>query len=56
MPKTIRNCFYQNLTFDKMLAAHKRARNHKAYKNEIIKFEFNLENNLINLIHNYSNY
>lgn len=52
MPKTIRNCFYQNLTFDKMLAAHKRARNHKAYKNEIIKFEFNLENNLINLIKN----
>lgn len=52
MPKTIKNCFYQNLTFDKMLAAHKRARNHKAYKNEIIKFEFNLENNLINLINN----
>ena len=52
MPKTIKNCFYQNLTFDKMLEAHKRARNHKTYKNEIIKFEFNLENNLINLIKN----
>ena len=52
MSKTLRNCFYQNLTFDKMLSAHKRARKHKVYKNEVIKFEFNLENNLTNLIRN----
>ena len=56
MPKKIKNLFYQNLTFDKMLAAHKRARKHKAYKNEVIKFEFNLENNLINLINNLKNH
>lgn len=55
MPKKIKNSFYQNLTFDKMLAAYKRARKHKAYKNEVIKFEFNLENNLTNLINNLKN-
>mgnify|MGYP003372740706 CR=1 FL=1 len=50
MPKTIRNQFHKNLTFEKLLQAHYRARKHKAYKNEVVKFEFNLENNLINLL------
>ncbi len=52
MPKKIRNCFYKNLTFEKMLAAHKRARKNKAFKKEVILFEINLENNIINLINN----
>lgn len=55
MPKTIKNVFYQSLTFEKMMAAHKRARKHKAYKNEVIKFEFNLENNITNLINEIKN-
>ena len=55
MPKKIKNVFYKNLTFEKLLSAHKRARKHKAYKNEVIKFEFNLENNLINLLNNLQN-
>lgn len=50
MPKKIKNCFYENLTFEKMYKAHLRAKKHKTYKDEVIKFEFNLENNLINLI------
>ena len=50
MPKKIRNCFYKNLTFEKMLTAHKRARKNKAFKKEVILFEMNLENNIINLI------
>lgn len=50
MPKKIKNVFHQNLTFEKMLEAHLRAKKHKSYKNEIIIFELNLENNLINLI------
>lgn len=50
MPKKIKNQFYQKLTFEKMLEAHMRARKHKTYKNEVIKFEFNLENNITNLI------
>lgn len=52
MPKKIKNCFYKELTFEKMLAAHKRARKNKAYKKEVILFEMNLENNIINLINN----
>ena len=38
--------------FEKLMQAHKRARVHKAYKSEIITFEFNLENNIINLLNN----
>ena len=55
MPKKIKNCFYKNLTFQKLMAAHKRARKHKVYKKEIIEFEFNLENNIINLMNNIQN-
>lgn len=55
MSKTIKNCFYKNLTFEKMMAAHKRAKQHKASKDEIIRFEFNLENNIINLINSIRN-
>ena len=49
MPKKIKNCFYKNLTFEKLMEAHKRARKHKTYKTELIDFELNLENNIINL-------
>ncbi len=55
MPKKIKNCFYANLTFEKMLNAHLRARRNKTYKNEVIKFEINLENNIVNLINNIKN-
>ena len=55
MPKKIKNCFYKNLTFQKLMEAHKRARVHKAYKSEIITFEFNLENNITNLLNNIKN-
>lgn len=55
MSKTIKNCFYKNLTFEKMLEAHYRARQHKIYKNEVISFELNLENNLINVINSIKN-
>ena len=34
MPKKIKNCFYQNLTYSKLLAAHNRAKKHKTYKGE----------------------
>lgn len=56
MSKTIKNVFYQNLTFDKLLAAHLRARQHKTYKNEVISFELNLENNLTNLLNQIKNH
>lgn len=55
MPKTIRNCFYQKLSFSKLMSAYKRARKNKVYKDEVIKFEFNLENNITNLENNIRN-
>lgn len=55
MPKKIKNGFYENLTFEKIVQAHQRARKNKKYKNEVIKYEFNLENNLINLINQLKN-
>lgn len=56
MPKTIKNQFYKNLTFQKLYEAHLRARMHKTHKSEIIEFEMNLENNLTNLLHNIQNH
>lgn len=55
MPKKIKNCFYKNLTFDKLMEAHKRARNHKTFKPELIRFELNLENNITNLLNQIKN-
>ena len=55
MPKKIKNCFYKNLTFEKFMQAHKRARQHKTYKDEVIKYEINLENNITNLVNSIKN-
>lgn len=55
MPKKIKNCFDKNLTFQKLLEAHLRAKNHKTYKKEVILFELNLENNITNLLNNIKN-
>ena len=38
-----------------MLDAHHRAKKHKIYKNEVISFELNLENNLINIVNSIKN-
>lgn len=50
MPQKIKNIFLKALTFEKMLSAHGRARVNKTNKLEVLLFELNLENNLINLI------
>ena len=55
MSKTIKKCFYQSLTFDKMLSAHYRAVKNKRKKKEVILFEMDLENNIINLIDDIKN-
>lgn len=55
MPKKIRNTFYQNLTFQKFLEAHNRAKKNKMYKNEVLKFDLNLESNLISIINSIKN-
>ena len=55
MPKTIKNSFDKNLTFEKLMQAHKRAKKNKSYKSEVIKFELNLENNICNLLQKIKN-
>lgn len=56
MPKKIKNCFYKNLTFEKLYEANLRARKHKVCKSEVVKFEINLENNLTNLLNKIRNH
>lgn len=55
MPKKINNVFDANLTFEKILQAHYRARKNKVNRNEIIKFEISLENNITNLLNKIKN-
>lgn len=55
MSKTIKNCFDKNLTFEKLLYAHQRARKHKTYKKEVIQFEMNLEYHLCMLLSDMKN-
>jgi len=55
MPKKISNCFYEKLTFEKMLAAHYRSRSHRPYRGEVTIFELNLENNITNLVNQIRN-
>ena len=55
MSKKIKKCFDKKLTFQKLIEAHSRTKKYKTYKNEVIKFEINLENNIINLLNNIKN-
>ena len=50
MPKKINHCFYEKLTFENLVNAHKRSRKNKPYHNEVVLFELNLENNLMNIL------
>lgn len=50
MCRTIKNCFFECLTFDKLLAAHERASIGKKSKREVILFEMDLETNLIRIM------
>lgn len=55
MPKTIKNKFLSSLTFEKFMAAHKRAKQSKMFKNEVLNFDLNLEVNIINLLNSLKN-
>ncbi len=49
MPKRQNNIWEKTITFSKLLSAHKRAKKGKKFREEIIKFEMNLEENLIQI-------
>ena len=55
MPKKIKNVFFKSLTFQKFLEAHNRAKKNKIYKNEVLKFDLNLESNIISIIKGIKN-
>ncbi len=55
MSKTIKRSFNEKLIFENMYNAHIRASKTKRNKKEVILFEIDLENNLINLIDNITN-
>ena len=55
MPKKIKDCFLEKLTFQKLLEAHYRAKKQKTVKKEIILFELNLENNIMNILNSIKN-
>ena len=55
MPKKIKNVFFKSLTFQKFLEAHNRAKKNKMYKNEVLKFDLNLESNIISIIKGIKN-
>ena len=43
MPKTIRNKYEENLTYEKLMLAHKESQKGKGYRREIIKFNLKQE-------------
>jgi len=49
MSKTIKRCFDEKLTFQKLVEAYERAKRGKGLKREILLFEMDLETNLIAL-------
>ena len=49
MPKTIRNVYDSAISFDNLLKAHKKARQGKREKKQVILFELKLEEELLNL-------
>ena len=55
MPKTLRNKYYENLSFDKLMEAHKKARRGKGLRKEIIKFNLKQEEYIYYLLEVLSN-
>lgn len=49
MPHTIRNAYDKHLTIDSLLLAHERASKTKRYSKEVLKFDIDLETNIVNL-------
>lgn len=49
MPHKIKRAFDEALTFEKLLQAHVRAKKNKTSRMDLIRYEMNLENNLMNL-------
>lgn len=55
MSKSIKNCFLEKLTFEKLLQAELRARKNKGNKKEILLFQMDLETNILKLLEELKN-
>ena len=55
MSKTIRNKFYNHLTFIKLVEAYRRAAEGKTSQKDVILFEMDLESNIANLLYKIKN-
>ena len=55
MPHTIRNAFYDKLTIESLIEAHERASKTKRYSLEVLKFDIDLESNIVNLYNKLKN-
>lgn len=55
MCKTIKRCFFKKLTYEKILSAHFRASKCKSNKREVLRFNIDLETNIINIINSLKN-
>lgn len=44
MPKTLKNKYYKNLTYEKLMQAHIKSRKGKGNRKEIIMFNLNKKN------------
>lgn len=55
MPKSIGKCFDEKLTFTNLLLAHNRAKKNKTNRYELLKFEVDLESNLIKIMNALKN-
>lgn len=55
MSKTIKKQFYEKLTFEKLLEAHRRAAEGKNTHSDVILFEMDLESNISNLLYKIKN-
>ena len=49
MSKSLKRCYFDKLTIDKLYLAYLRAKKNKSNKKEVIDFELNLETNLIKI-------
>lgn len=50
MCKTIKNSYYKKLTFEKLMSAYDRASKNKGNKKDLLKFNIDLETNIVNLL------
>ena len=55
MPKTIRNKYYKNLTYEKLMEAHIKSRKGKGYRKEIIEFNLKQEEYIMWLLEKLQN-